>query len=218
MSQLTQSLTALHESTISLSRASSLDDLTQMAVELGIRKLGFERLGIWLLSPDHSEMWGSFGVDETGALRDERSQRLPLKDRSDLMELVGDRALLKVKRGAVIRDDGGVAVGRGAQIMATLWNGDEAIGLISTENLIRGEALDDRRADLLQLYAAAIGLLISLKRSQVERKRLADILEAAPFLVAITGVNCSTSYLNPCGRRMLGVEEGEAVRLVDFHP
>ena len=75
-------LVALHEVSNELSKATSLDDLCRAAVELARRRLGFDRISIWFTDPDWTAVRGSFGVDEEGALRDERDCRVTVAPES----------------------------------------------------------------------------------------------------------------------------------------
>src|SRR6185436_18679425 len=70
-------LKTLQEVSIELSTAETLDELSHSAVELGRSKLKFDRMGMWLVNDDMAFMTGTFGTDENGNLRDERSQVLP---------------------------------------------------------------------------------------------------------------------------------------------
>ena len=58
-----------------LSRADSFDALCQGAVELGHRRLGFERLSLWFTTDRSWEIEGSFGIDEFSAEKEPERSR-----------------------------------------------------------------------------------------------------------------------------------------------
>ena len=70
--------TALIAVVSELAQASTLDDLMRRAVELGRERLSFERIGIWLRGGEARVLQGTFGIDERGEVRDERSSRIAL--------------------------------------------------------------------------------------------------------------------------------------------
>src|SRR5262245_25439743 len=72
-------LKALHEVTNHLTKAPNSDELYRKAIELGRNRLGFDRLGIWLLVNEQTMMQGTYGTDETGQIRDERQNRFEVK-------------------------------------------------------------------------------------------------------------------------------------------
>src|SRR5215510_6879745 len=74
--EFTEKLKVLHELNADLSRSGTFDDLCRRAVELGRQRLGFDRLSLWFFDADPLYILGSFGTDETGHTRDERSSRV----------------------------------------------------------------------------------------------------------------------------------------------
>ena len=69
----------LYDISLDLARIPTFDELCRAGVELGRERLGFDRLGIWLLDSQPDYTVGSFGTDEKGATRDERGIRQRLR-------------------------------------------------------------------------------------------------------------------------------------------
>ena len=66
-------MASLHDLSGELSVAEGIEELCERAVRLGRIVLGFDRIGIWFIdSEDPSILYGSFGTDESGRVRDER--------------------------------------------------------------------------------------------------------------------------------------------------
>src|SRR5207247_886675 len=85
-----------------LSTSETFDDLCRHAVELGRSRLGFERLGIWFIAEDPGMIQGSFGVDESGALRDERPSRIMVPPDSLMGQALAGAGQIVVEEDGVI--------------------------------------------------------------------------------------------------------------------
>ncbi|HEU4754376.1 MAG TPA: DUF4118 domain-containing protein, partial [Armatimonadota bacterium] len=181
--QLVQRLTALHGIGNELFRAASLDELCRAAVELGCSRLGFERLGLWFTGREAGVVTGSFGIDEEGALRDERGRRVALSPESLAGEVLSAGRPLALAEEVPIRNPSGEVIGRGTQAVAALWDGTGIIGFLSADNLLRGGPLGPRECELLTVYASSLGHLVSLRRAasalQESEERLQFALNAA---------------------------------------
>lgn len=171
-------LKALHELNITLSKVSSLDDLYARAIELGCRDLGFERLGLWLLADDGETMMGTFGIDQHGNLADERDLHHPVSE-----DPWSEAALRSKSRLAIWQDKDLVdrlePVGRGTNMIAAMWDGDRTIGWLAADNLLSGNPMAPYSPELLVLYGATIGRLITLKRAQDALRQSQERLELA---------------------------------------
>jgi signal transduction histidine kinase/CheY-like chemotaxis protein len=165
-------LAALHDISLELSTAPDFDTLCRRAVELGRARLDFDRLGLWFRTEAPDQVRGSFGTDDTGHTADERALQMPIFPGTPT-----DRVLMSGERVAVLEDtrlfsqkDEEV---RGTQVVAGLWNGQEAIGYLSADNRLRHRPVTEQEKMLLELYAATVGHLCTLKRRE-EAMREAD--------------------------------------------
>jgi signal transduction histidine kinase len=165
-------LREIHNLSLQLSQAGSLDDLYRMAVELGRSHLGFDRLGIFLYDPVTNSFTGTWGTDERGGTCDEHDYHSHvgieanyiaecLRTR-DYVAVWNDRALLQADR----------QVGRGWNAMAILWDNSMAMGWIAADNLLNHRPLTSFQRELL-------GLLGKTVSSQIMHRRLEDNLEAS---------------------------------------
>jgi PAS domain S-box-containing protein len=163
---LSDQLTALHEVGNELSKAATFDDLCRAAVELGCSRLGFDRLGVWFVEADRRSARGSFGVDEHGQIRDERDSRVRVSPQSMAGQVLASKRPYVFRSNATVMDDRAAAVGRATHAIAALWDGEEVIGFISTDNLLQHRPITERDCRILTLFAATLGHLCSLKRAQ----------------------------------------------------
>ena len=159
-------LRALHEVTNELSRARSVNDLYRSVVELGRNRLGFDRLSIWFVDKDPNFIIGSFGVDEAGRLRDEIGERVPVDDDPAMKELRAKKARSVLHAATVLRDGKGKVVGEGSHMIAAIWTGEQVVGYLSADNLLRKKPATEEDREILELFAASFGHLYSLKEAQ----------------------------------------------------
>ncbi len=160
-------LKVLNEIGNELSKEASLDRMFRQAVELGCRRLGFDRLGIWLVDrEDPAFVRGTWGVDEEGGIRDERDSKLPADNNPAIASAVLQRRSLAVFDDIELRDGRGRTIGRGTNAVAPLWDGEEVIGYLAADNLVRRQPITKRDQELLTVYAATLGHLCTRRRAE----------------------------------------------------
>jgi len=170
-------LTALLEVNNELMETPSFESLCRRAVELGRERLGFDRLGIWFTCPDALHVDGSFGIDEQGCVRDERSRHMPLSDQQREMLAAGKPVRVIRKSGRDLRDDEGRIVGKGEQAWTSIWNGQKNIGFLITDNLLQRRPITDDDSELLGLFASSVGHLCLIRRTEEQIRELNEQLE-----------------------------------------
>ncbi len=180
--RLADQLATLHAVSMELSLTPSLDDLCRQAVEYGCRRLGFDRIGILLVDPSAPrKLFGTFGTDEQGHLRDEHEIVVLLDDERE-------EYWLPVYTGAVpmlyrqndgLYDKDGAYLGRGEHAAAGLWDGNTVSGIMFVDNLLSQRPVDETQRQILVLYAQTVGHLCTLKRAQRAVEAGREAAEAA---------------------------------------
>jgi diguanylate cyclase (GGDEF)-like protein len=168
-------MAALHDLSLDLSLADDVDELCRRAVDLGQRVLGFDRIGIWFVdSADPALLYGSFGTDEEGRIRDERGVRYR-RSAESLPEgfYEGKEPVYYMGPGPCFNQRH-EAVGIAEKALALLWDGRKVIGEIWVDNLVTKRSIDGGSLELLVRYARIVGSLSSLKRVQAELMLLAS--------------------------------------------
>lgn len=161
-----EKLQILHEVNIYLSQLRTLDELYYQAIYLGLTRLGFERLGLLLYDKEAHEIVGTFGTDEYGQIYDAHHVRVGLNERGkEWYELIRQNKRLSVFYDADIYTRGKL-VGRGWRATSLLWDGKRGIGWLATDHLLSGSMPQSYHLELLFLYGAALGNLISRKRTE----------------------------------------------------
>lgn len=159
-----ESLKALQEVSIALSTLDTEEELFRRAIELGRSRLGFDRLGLFLLDDAHKEALGTFGTDAQGNLRDERHFRRALAEDTHVTEVLANKTLLNYWENTPLYDSWEI-VGHGWNAMAVLWDGDKSIGWLACDNLINHQPLAQYQLELLTLYGVTLGHLTRQQRT-----------------------------------------------------
>ena len=180
--RLADKLATLHAVSMELSLAPSLDDLCRQAVELGSRRLGFERIGVLLVDPGSPrKLFGTFGIDGEGRLRDEHDIVVGLEDEREVFWLpvyAGATPML-YRQADKLYDKDGKQLGYGEHAAAGLWDGNQVSGIVFVDNLLTGTLIDETQRQILVLYAQTVGHLCTLKRAQREVEAGREAAEAA---------------------------------------
>jgi diguanylate cyclase (GGDEF)-like protein len=171
-------MAALHDLSLDLSLAEDVDELSRRAVSLGHRILGYDRIGIWFVDPaDPALLYGSFGTDEAGLIRDERGVRYR-RSKETLPEgfYDGKEPVYYLGVGPCF-DERHEVVGSAEKALALIWDGRKVIGEIWVDNLLTQRAIDGGSLELLVRFARIVGYLTSLKRVQAELRQLSAMDE-----------------------------------------
>jgi len=167
MADFSNKLTALHEVSLELSQADSIDEMCRLAILAGRIKLGFDRMGLWFVDPHQPDyLCGTYAVDENGVVRDEHDARIlmPADPAYDLLQT--QKARVYYQESRFLRNGKGEVVGEGSFAVSSLWDGSKVLGFINADNLLSKEPITEHQRELLNLYAQMIGNLTSRIRAE----------------------------------------------------
>jgi|GEM_PF-983474 len=173
-----EKLKTLHEVSVELAQTTTLDELYRQVIQLGRNKLGFSRLGLFLMSDEPNMVVGTYGVDTQGQVRSERDLRMPLGTNNMLVEALHNRSHVAVRHDTELWDYSTVT-GRGWNALALLWNETNAIGWLASDNLLDRTPLRDDQLELLSLYGSFLGPLILKKQAEMQAQRHQERLRLA---------------------------------------
>lgn len=217
--QFQRQLRALHEINMELGQTSSFHDLCRRAIELGRSRLGFDRLSMWFIDRDGSGyMQGTFGIDEAGELRDETALRFSIADHADTLtrDLLAGKRLSAMETDSPLYNDRQQVIGRGWIAAASLVDGDQIIGCLYADNLLRQEPTGRYTLELLRLYGAALGHLAARKWSDEalrhSEQRYRAIFEGAGIGICTVNAKGLPVSCNPAFQQMLGYSSEELYR------
>ncbi|MCW8328649.1 diguanylate cyclase [Photobacterium sp. SDRW27] len=166
----------LHEVTLSLSKATELDQLYRNAVYLGRTHLGIDRMAIFLTDFSKNEMQGTYGTDPEGNLVPRSHFTSPIPDHPLVHEALSRKDHVVVKENAPLYY-GTSQVGTGWNAMIAMWNGNDCIGWLAADNLINQRMLTEHQKEILKLFGAALGQQIVIKRNHEQLSQLNAELE-----------------------------------------
>ena len=161
----------LHDIGIDLSSIEDPTELYRKAIELGCEKLGFERLGLYIVDQNQEIVHGTFGIGADGKLRNEYDEVHVLADEPWMHRFLYEKERLVVNDDVDLYEDGKI-VGHGWSITTALWVQNTPLGLLFSDNLLSQEPLKPYQPDLLLAYGATIANLVDRARAEVERERL----------------------------------------------
>lgn len=164
---LQESIAVLHQVCRELTDAPSLDELCRLAVEYGHSRLGFDRLSLWFVDPQSNRLTGSYGIDESGQVRDERkcSFRHPSRLPADIY-LLQDMPITYSGSQVPLYNDRFEQVGTGEQYSVALSDGQNILGVLFCDNLLSGKPLSLLQREILVRYAHTIALLVWKMRAE----------------------------------------------------
>jgi PAS domain S-box-containing protein len=156
-----EQLMRLNQVANQLASASSFATFCQIAVELGQKELGFDRLSLWLYDRSQGRMRGSYGIDEQGNLREEWGESYSVEYTWFEEQFKKEMHGFRFNPNAPIYNEKSENIGQGEVAMAILWDGSAGVGTISVDNFIHKRSISPSQQRLIQLYATTIGHLCS---------------------------------------------------------
>lgn len=194
--QFREKLKTLNAINMELSNAQSFDELCQRSVELGIGRLGFDRLGLWFVDTASSMMLGSYGVDEQGNIRDERGQSWSFVGTYVMDILRGSRDIAFTRDEAPIYNDKADIIGYGWHIAVPLLTGGEVVGIMTADNYFNQQPIKSYQSELLRLYGVNIGNLVAHQREQEITRKLSNAIQHSASMIIILNSQAVTEFVN----------------------
>ncbi|MFO6425306.1 sensor histidine kinase [Motilimonas sp. KMU-193] len=173
----------LHEISISLSQAATLDDLYRLAVTACIQQLNIDRMGILMIDRERDWMYGTWGTDDLGNIRSEADYASPmLEDVKVVIREMSTRGKVCVWHDQALyefTENPGevVAVGKGWNAAIAIWDKDEVIGWIACDNLLNHAPFQTYQSHILRLFGSLLGEFIKLKQTEESLYLLNEELE-----------------------------------------
>jgi len=150
--------------------------------------LGFDRLGIFLYSPEHHSMQGTLGTDHLGQIIEEWHYLYPLSDVAIFTRVLAQPNGLYFTHNYEAENGIGnagdmVGVKDYAAVAASV--GDNPIAVICVDNLITDRPIEEEQLEALRLFAGYAGLAIenarlnnALQNELTQRQSFIDELES----------------------------------------
>jgi PAS domain S-box-containing protein len=160
-------LKALHDITTELAQIDNLPTLCRRSIELARDRLGFDRIGLYLIDEDDPGiMNGTFGTNPEGEVRDESAARDRIAENDYITGALADKVRFRFWQDVPLWHEHQI-VGHGWNGIALLWNGAEGIGWLVTDNLLTQAPLLPYQPELLSLYGTTLGYLVTNLRARI---------------------------------------------------
>lgn len=155
---------ALQNLFLELTQIEDLDTLYLSMVDVGRKRLGIDRLALFLIDHERNEIVGTYGVDSEGATRDERAYREPIDTDHWTVEIFNSPHHTKYWDSAPLMDNG-QPIGLGWKAAASLWDGQQPIGYLISDNFVNHQPPRPYEAELVSLLGNIYGHLIRVKQA-----------------------------------------------------
>jgi len=212
----------LHEITLDLTRAETLDDFYRQAVEQGLSQFGFDRMG--LILHENGGARGTYGTDPQGNVVNESDLCYTPDQLSPFM-----RQTLTSQNRILFLSDTEHAFyrqpfGRGQRMLASLWD-STLLGWLSVDNAVHDKPFSKAQRDIFALYALAIGHLMARKRAEFDLRqsevRYRFLAENIKDVIAKLSPQGIRTFATPSVYDLLGYRPEEIVGKLAFemiHP
>ncbi len=194
--QFREKLKILNEIAIEIGRLDFFDDICFHAVKLGLEKLGFDRISLWFLNAAKTLMVGSYGVDEEGNIRDEREVSWSYLN-TYIEEFVnGRRETFVTHDSAPLYNEKSEIIGYGWHLSVPILNRGEFIGFIGSDNYINRQPLKNYQPELMRLYGATIGHLVTRQKEQETIRKLSSAIEHSSSMILVLSKKQEIEFAN----------------------
>lgn len=201
---------ALQEVHLALSEVEELPDLYVKIVELSQQRLGLDRVGLLIIDSSTNQLFGTYGIDPDGQVRDESYYHELIGADHWTLEILRAPNRTKLWEDAPIFDNGEI-IGTGWKVASALWNGHQAIGYLVCDNLSTRKTARPYETELVSLLGTTFGHLIERKRAEEKLRQLSRAVESSPTSIVITDTQGRIQYANPKFTEVTGYTLEEAL-------
>lgn len=206
-------LKTLHEITIELTQIDWLDDFYRRAVELGLERLGFERLGLLRYDAEFDLAIGTYGTDVQGNVVAEPYIRLQLGSYGGILQ----RSLASNERFCFDEYaplySNFELIGFGWNAMTVLRDGQQVLGWLGADNGRQHKPVSKPQLEILALYSLTLSTLLSRKLAVValreNERKFRQLVKAAPIAIIISNDSGQITLVNDQAEALFGYTSTE---------
>lgn len=165
--QFVNTMKTMYGISLRLSSIQNKDELIQQAIKEAQQHLFIDRLGFLMI--DGERMLGTWGTNEDGEIEDCRAFSKPIPAVPWVEKTLASRDHVACWENVDLVFKGRI-VGHGWNAMAGLWDGDQCIGWIACDNLIRKRPMQPWLLEIIAHFGQMLGHLIA-RRDHLEQLR-----------------------------------------------
>ena len=160
----------LHDISLELSSIQDLDELYRQVILNARERLGFDRIGLFLVDLDIEELRGTYGINPKGELVSNKHDIFNFSDGNWVKRIVYSEERIFVREDADLLE-GQEVIGRGWHLTATMKIRGSLIGIMFADNMVSQQPFQPHLPELLSAYSTDAANLIDRLRSE---QRLRD--------------------------------------------
>ena len=222
--QFQQYLKILHEISRELTKAENLNEFYQKTIKLGLERLGFDRMGLWLYDAVQNMAIGTYGTDTNGNLQSESQLRFTLEQRGGMWGALQNPNRFYYEEVAPLVHNL-KPIGTGWNVTIALWDGNRNLGWLSIDNFIHNRPISQPQLEILAQYGMLIAATLSRKQTEaaliVSEERLRQAISVGKIGIIDDHLD-GTLYVSSEERSFYGWSPDETITremmLQQIHP
>ena len=207
-------LIELHQISLELTQIDPLDDFYKQVIELGLSRLGFERLALFLYDESADSAQGTYGTNSHGQIEFEHAFRFTPDPQGVLMRALGQPEQFYLEESTSLYQDA-MQVGLGWNAAAPLRIGNRVVGWLVADNLIEHKPTSKPQLEVFALYALTIAAQLARKQAVADLRDsealFRSFVEAAPEGIVICNRQGVITLVNAQAETLFGYRRDELI-------
>lgn len=196
----------LHKISIELTLIDGIDEFYKQVIQLGLNRLGFDRMGLYLYDPKRNIALGTYGTDMQGHLMPESQIQFELETHGGMWNSLGEPERFYYEEVGDLHHNLQV-VGTGWKVSVALWFGDRNLGWLVVDNLIHQKPISKPELEVLAQYGMYIAAALARKQAE-EKLRLSEskyrsLIQKVHTAIVLHDSDGRILSVNPLAQRML---------------
>ena len=171
-----QNIRMLHASMVELSRCLTVSDVCKTAVAFAIKRMGIDRMAVFLTDESCSYLQGTWGTDVQGNIVNESYFRSATIDNDIVLLSKASPNEVVFKESVPIYHNNQV-VGYGWTAMTMLTDSEQPIAFICVDNLIRRSTLTAQLREIIRMFASNLAEVLIRAKAQQAINEMNENLE-----------------------------------------